>query len=213
MMVNEGAPLLAENPYWTLYRKQFEGRSLVPLLENPASEWPERTLFTHVGRWNKDASPETGKYANCSVRTPQYHLVSISKQNKPEWMLFDVQKDHAEQQDIAAANPEIVTRLQASYEKWWPEVVPMMVNEGAPLLAENPYWTLYRKQFDGRSLGPLLETPKKTRLPKNAAPSTANNWADVVLLNPQAEVHAYRAERRRKSKSRSFRKGFKSRRY
>jgi arylsulfatase len=127
--------------------QQVEGRSLVPLLENPASEWPERTLFTHVGRWNKDASPETGKYANCSVRTPQYHLVSISKQNKPEWMLFDVQKDHAEQQDIAAANPEIVTRLQASYEKWWPEVVPMMVNEGAPLLAENPYWTLYRKQF------------------------------------------------------------------
>jgi arylsulfatase len=30
---------------------QVEGRSLLPLLKNPAAAWPDRTLITHVGRW------------------------------------------------------------------------------------------------------------------------------------------------------------------
>ncbi|MEI6714056.1 MAG: arylsulfatase [Verrucomicrobiota bacterium] len=144
--------------------EQVEGRSLVPLLENPNAPWAERTLFTHVGRWNKDTSPETGKYVNCSIRTPQYHLVSVSKQNKPEWMLFDVQKDHEEATDIAAANPNIVSNLQGAYESWWTSVVPMMVNENAPLAAENPFWTLYRKQFG--SLPPEAEAAEKKNTQK-----------------------------------------------
>ena len=30
---------------------QVEGRSLVPLLKNPQADWPDRYLFTHLGRW------------------------------------------------------------------------------------------------------------------------------------------------------------------
>jgi arylsulfatase len=137
-------------------KTQIEGKSLVPLLENQAvTQWPSRTLFTHVGRWAKDASPETGKYVNCSVRTQDYQLVSFSKKNQREWMLFDLRSDHNEEHDIAAANPKIVTEMQDAYERWWESVVPMMVNEKAPLAAENPFWTLYRKQFGG--LPPLPE--------------------------------------------------------
>ena len=127
--------------------KQIEGRSLVSLLENPNSLWQSRHLFTHVGRWPKDASPETGKYVNCSVRTFDYHLVSISKKNKPEWMLFDLRTDHGEQNDIAAQNPQVVGEMQGMFEEWWQSVTPMMVNEKVPLAAENPFWTLYKKQF------------------------------------------------------------------
>ena len=126
---------------------QIEGRSLVPLLENSAASWPSRTLFTHLGRWAKDSSPETGKYVNCSVRTKEFHLVSISKQNKPEWMLFDLKNDFGEANDVSAQNGAVFEEMKAAYEKWWPSVVPTMVNETAPLAVENPFWTLYRSQF------------------------------------------------------------------
>jgi hypothetical protein len=38
-------------------RAHVEGRSLVPLLRDPKAEWPDRILFTHVGRWPKGAKP------------------------------------------------------------------------------------------------------------------------------------------------------------
>jgi hypothetical protein len=38
-------------------QRQIEGRSLVPLLENPGADWPDRLLFTHQGRWPKFADP------------------------------------------------------------------------------------------------------------------------------------------------------------
>jgi arylsulfatase A-like enzyme len=127
--------------------KQVEGRSLVPLLENPAAEWPSRTLFTHVGRWARNAAPETGKYQNCSVRTPDYHLVSTSGKSPPRWMLFDMRADYGEQHDIAAQNPEVVARMQAAHEDWWRSAVPLMVNENVPFPEEASFWMLYKKQF------------------------------------------------------------------
>ena len=57
-------------------RHQVEGRSLVRLLERPQSAWPDRTLFTHFGRWPKNADPEVAKYRMASVRTAHWHLVS-----------------------------------------------------------------------------------------------------------------------------------------
>jgi arylsulfatase A-like enzyme len=126
--------------------KQAEGRSLVRLLEKPDVVWPSRYLFTHAGRWNKDASPETGKYANCSVRTPDYHLV-CGNHREAKWQLFDLRTDYGEEHNIAAENREIVAEMHGAYEEWWASVVPMMVNEKAPLAAENPFWTLYKKQF------------------------------------------------------------------
>ncbi len=126
---------------------QVEGRSLVPLFENPTARWEERFLFTHVGRWEKGKSPETGKYQKCSVRSTRYHLVNDTKENEPRWMLFDVQQDPGEQQDLAVKHPEVVASMAREYEAWWGSVRPGMVNEDAPLAVENPFWTLYREQF------------------------------------------------------------------
>ena len=127
--------------------KQIEGRSLVPLLENPTAAWPTRTLFTHLGRWDKGKPSESGKYAQCSVRTPDYHLVCTTKGDQPAWMLFDVRTDYGEKQDIAAQHAEIVAEMSAAFEKWWLSVVPMMVNENVPLAPANPFWTLHKKQI------------------------------------------------------------------
>ena len=77
-------------------QSQVEGRSLVPLLADPAASWPDRVLFTHLGRWPKGADPATAKYRACSVRTSRWHLVSPDGGKEPHWMLFDVEQDYGE---------------------------------------------------------------------------------------------------------------------
>ncbi len=65
---------------------------------------------------------------------------------------------------MAAQNTAIVEQMKASYEAWWSSVVPMMVNETAPLAAENPFWTLYRKQFGTlRSSGPAADQKRRVQ--------------------------------------------------
>lgn len=127
---------------------QAEGRSLMPLLRDPSAVWPERTLVTHVGRWKPGDAPETLKYQGCSVRVPQWHLVSVGKDGtRTVWQLFDLGNDPGEQQDVAAANPAVVARLSAEFETWWTAVRPQMVNEGVKGPEENPYAVAFRAQF------------------------------------------------------------------
>jgi arylsulfatase len=108
---------------------QIEGRDLTPLLQEPAAFWPERTLFTHAGRWPKSAAPETAKYRQCAVRDARYTLVSEKGAAKPVWELYDVLADPAQARNIAAEYPAEVERLAAAYQIWWTSVQPQLVNE------------------------------------------------------------------------------------
>lgn len=126
---------------------QAEGRSLIPLLRDPAAVWGERTLVTHEGRWKPGTAPETGKYRNCSVRSGRWHLVTVDQDaTRPVWQLFDVVADPGEQSDVAAANSAVVERLATEFETWWTSVRPQMVNEDAKAPAENPYHVTFRAQ-------------------------------------------------------------------
>jgi hypothetical protein len=40
-----------------------------------------------------------------------------------------------------------VKQLATAYDQWWDSVQPLLVNEKTPLAAENPFKTLYQKQF------------------------------------------------------------------
>jgi arylsulfatase len=127
---------------------QVEGRSLVPLLKNPQAPWADRVLVTHVGRWPRGQSA-SGKYQQCSVRTPRWHLVSASKADPPQWELYDVAADPGETTDLAARHPDVVQELSAAYEKWWESIQPYLVNEDAVGPKINPFKELYWKQFGG----------------------------------------------------------------
>ena len=131
-------------------KSQIEGRSLVPLLKNPQADWPERILFSHLGRWPKGDDPNLSKYSNCSVRTPRWHLVSVAKPGAKQWQLFDVSRDPGEQSNVAAEQPKVLAELEGSYDAWWQSVRPQLVNESAVGPKENPFKELYWKQF-GRS--------------------------------------------------------------
>lgn len=126
---------------------QVEGRSLLKLLKDPQADWPERVLFTHVGRWPKGAEPDRFKYSNCGVRTSRWHLVGVAQAGEKKWQLFDLTADPAEQSDLAQQAPEVVTELDMAYNKWWQSVQPQFVNEAETGPKLNPYLELYQKQF------------------------------------------------------------------
>jgi arylsulfatase len=127
---------------------QVEGRSLVPLLRNPNAPWPDRTLFTHVGRWESGQAAQS-KYRNCSVRNSRWHLVCVSKSGDKQWQLFEIKADPGEKNDVAASHPDVVKELDAAYDTWWGSVQPQLVNENSVGPKLNPYKELYWKQFGG----------------------------------------------------------------
>jgi len=134
--------------------RQVEGRSLAPLLKNRSAPWPERSLFTHLGRWPKGSDPNAAKFKTCSVRTPRWHLVSPDGGVKPNWMLFDVQADYPEKNDVAEQHPQVVQQLAAAYDALWSSIQPLLVNETAVGPKMNPFKEQFWKQFGG---GPTAE--------------------------------------------------------
>ncbi|NDB75864.1 MAG: arylsulfatase, partial [Verrucomicrobia bacterium] len=130
-------------------RKQVEGRSLVSLLENPASSLPDRVQFTHLGRWPKMADPNLSKFAMCSVRNTRWQLISPNGGAEPKWQLFDVKADPGQETNVAAQHPEVVKQLAAAYDQWWSDCQPLLVNEKVVGPKLNPFAELYWKQFGG----------------------------------------------------------------
>ena len=122
-------------------KKQVEGRSLVPLLENPKAEWPSRSLVHHVGRWDK-GKREDWKHKDCAIQNSRFTLVNNRE-------LFDLDADPEEQKNVISKYPEVVTELRAAYEKWWLEMQPLLVNEDSMGPDINPMKELYWKQFGG----------------------------------------------------------------
>ena len=120
----------------------LDGRSLIPLLEDPDASWEDRSLFVHCGRW-KAGQHEKDKYLKCAVRTEQWRFVNNAQ-------LYHVAKDPSETKDVAAAHPEVVETLRKAYDTWWESAVPLMVNEGLDRVRpeEQPLAIRYEKQLN-----------------------------------------------------------------
>ena len=134
--------------------QEMDGRSLVPLLEDAKAEWPDRDLFIHCGRWAA-GKRESAKFAKCAVRTQQWRLDN----NK---YLYDISKDRSETNDVFAEHPEVVAKLQKSYDAWWESTLPLMVNEGLPKVApeEQPLAIRYYKQLEEKGIPDYVPQPK-----------------------------------------------------
>lgn len=119
--------------------QELDGRSMIPLLENPSAAWDDRMLFIHCGRWEKGDDPEKSKHANCAIRTPRWRFVN----NR---FLYDIAADTYEKKDVAAEHPEVIAKLRDAYDIWWSETVPLMVNEDVPYASERPQAVRYERQ-------------------------------------------------------------------
>ena len=120
--------------------QKIDGRTLLPLLENPKTAWADRHLFFHRGRWNKGEDPSKSKLKNCAVRSQRWRFVN----NKE---LYDIPNDPFEKENVAEQNAEVVAKLRKAYDAWWAETVPLMVNEDAPYAKEHPATVRYEKQL------------------------------------------------------------------
>ena len=128
-----GAKLTAE------VESQVEGRNLLPLLRDPASNWPDRLLVTHVGRWERGQAAQS-KFSHCSIRDSRYTLVNNQE-------LYDLKQDPGETTNLIATQPAETAKLRQAYDTWWESVQPLLVNEDAIGPRENSFATLYREQF------------------------------------------------------------------
>lgn len=129
-------------------KTQVEGKSLLPVLKDPASPWPDRMLVHHVGRWPRGQA-EQGKYRNMSIQNARFTLVN----NKE---LYDLRADPREKTNVIDQHPQVAAQLRAAYEQWWMEVQPLLVNENLDGPAQNPMHVLYWKQFGGE---PAVKKP------------------------------------------------------
>jgi len=123
--------------------KPWDGRSILSLMENSKAEWEPRYWISHKTRW---ADAATAKYSQCAIRDFRYKLVML-KANVHE--LYDLENDVHEKNNIADRHPEIVKALKSTYDAWWDDVQPYMVNDHLTDIPETlkPYHELYRRDF------------------------------------------------------------------
>ncbi|TWU44371.1 Arylsulfatase [Novipirellula aureliae] len=126
--------------------QELDGRSLLPLLENPEADWPDREIFIHCGRW-ETGRMERYKFRNCAVRTQRWRFVNNRE-------LYDIPNDPGERNNVADQHPEVVAQLRKSYDLWWESVKPLMVNEGLPTVPSNkqPFAIRYKQQLEAEGI-------------------------------------------------------------
>ena len=130
-----------------------EGRSLLPLLEDQSTKWPDRELFVHCGRWNPKQRDQS-IFKKCAVRTSRWRLVDNE-------MLHDILADPSEKNNVAADNPEVVAKLQKSYRQWWDSTEPFLINEGLARTPadKQPLHLRYQKQLAEKGIPDWAPAP------------------------------------------------------
>ncbi len=93
-------------------RGDVDGRSLVPLLNGNASNWPDRTLFMDRQRTQKPK-----KWRSFAVMTDRWRLNGKNE-------LYDMKEDRAQKNNVADQHPDVVKRLRKKYNQWWSSLEP-----------------------------------------------------------------------------------------
>ena len=123
---------------------RIDGRSLMPLLRDPAAPWPDRALYF---QWDSGQQPRRGQA--CTVLTKRWKLVQPcgmdapnqkhirdryaelcrlqgrgerSIEGPPRWELYEIAADPGETNDVAAAHPDIVAKMKRQYDEWFTDV-------------------------------------------------------------------------------------------
>lgn len=153
-------PTLAEFSGVTIPKEvALDGRSLVPLINNPKAKWTDRHTFFHLGRWGKKGGgmsgkpehkitdPDKAKYKDFAVRNEKWRYVGVwSRTPDTPAALYDIDNDPGEKKNVIEQHPEIARKMLKAYDAWWDEVRPLMVNEDASLNKPKPFRIQFEKQ-------------------------------------------------------------------
>ena len=132
-------PTLADLAGALLPADQVEGRSLLPLVEDPDTEWQDRFLFTHLGRWKAGTSPEREQLKKFAIRNQRFRMVGTNE-------LYDMEADPAQTTNVFKDHPEVADAMLHAYEDFWEEARPLMINEEVGEPEDFPYQLLYQEQ-------------------------------------------------------------------
>ncbi|MEL7121499.1 MAG: arylsulfatase [Bacteroidota bacterium] len=141
----------------------LDGRSLLPLFNNPETEWEDRYLFFHVARWGKylpeeefekyshlflsnymttdkkEADPNNHKYLKMAVRGQRFRWVNNEE-------LYDYDESHHKSPNVIDQYPEEAAKMKAAYDEWWASMLPYMIQENESLDKEKPFHVQYYQQ-------------------------------------------------------------------
>lgn len=131
-----------------------DGLNLLPLLDDPQADWPERLLFF---QWHRGDEPV--RYRNCAVRGERWKLLqplgAFDEANAAErFELYDLAADPYERHNVADQHPDVAAQLRAAYDRWFNDVCrrePMpriVVGHGS-----EPATTLTRQDWRGPAAG------------------------------------------------------------
>jgi len=90
---------------------EMDGVNLIPYLLTQTNDVPHEQLFWRMMSWSY---PTTGEPYQKATRRGDWKLV----QTKSDFELYNLKTDISEQTNLAAANPELVEELKASWNEW-----------------------------------------------------------------------------------------------
>lgn len=112
---------------------QFDGRSLLPLLEGRDVTWPDRTLVIQSHRGDVPV-----RYHHFMIRDQRWKLLHASGfgreqfTGEPVFELYDMQADPKESKNLVTEQPEVFQRLKQAYDKWFDDVSSTRPDNYAP---------------------------------------------------------------------------------
>lgn len=123
--------------------ENLDGKSMVTLLDNPASPGPARTLIWHYPFNVIVKHPDNGQplSPHSGIRVGDHKLI-WDWHGKLE--LYDIDKDPTESKDLAAHNPELTARLHKLLKHWLeqnvaPRYMPKRDQSVPPEFATKPF--------------------------------------------------------------------------
>ena len=89
--------------------RKFDGLSLARLLRGDDIKLPERSIVVQL------QTDQPRKWQQTAVLNGRWRLVNESE-------LYDVERDRAQENDVAAAYPQVVTALSQDYDEFWDDM-------------------------------------------------------------------------------------------
>lgn len=107
----------------------YEGKSLVPLLRDQDTVWPDRVIITDSQRVLHPI-----KWRQSSTMSQRWRLIDGKE-------LYEIELDPSQKHDVAQQYPEVVRKLRGDYENWWESLQPTLKKDARIVVgnpAENP---------------------------------------------------------------------------
>lgn len=132
------ATALAVGGASTTQAKPVDGVDLLPMLKGGATPNREELILNIAPRTGAIRSGDWKLVINGGRTIAEDAADPSAELDKPTKLeLFNLAQDHQEQHDVAAAHPDIVTRLRARYEELL-KIAPAPFGDARPAGFENP---------------------------------------------------------------------------